>query len=153
MIGLAQDFDVHPNQIKQLLAGASGVFADAPKAGSESTIDVKTLHARIWELTLGNNFCPARPAGGGCCRAQKDDRSCCAARRQPPGHRPGDQPEQGFLSAPPGVERRSETEASDRQAAHGIPLRGQPDVAGAVGSGRVQDRAVALGQSDETHGN
>lgn len=58
---LAQQFDVHANQIKQwrdqLLAGAAGVFG--PKARSASpapSIDVKTLHAKIGELTLENDF-------------------------------------------------------------------------------------------------
>ena len=35
LIELAQDFDIHPNQIKQwrdqLLEGATGVFGDAPR--------------------------------------------------------------------------------------------------------------------------
>ena len=57
---LAQDFDIHPNQIKQwrdqLLEGATGVFGEAPKAEPEPTIDVKTLHAKIGELTLENDF-------------------------------------------------------------------------------------------------
>ena len=51
LIELAQDFDVHPNQIKQwrdqLLEGATGVFGDAPKAEPEPTIYVKTLHTKI----------------------------------------------------------------------------------------------------------
>ena len=60
LIELAQDFDVHPNQIKQwrdqLLEGATGVFGAAPKAGAEPAIDVKTLHAKIGELTLEKDF-------------------------------------------------------------------------------------------------
>ena len=60
LIELAQDFDVHPNQIKQwrdqLLEGATGVFGEAPKTEPEPTIDVKTLHAKIGELTLENDF-------------------------------------------------------------------------------------------------
>ena len=60
MIDLAQEFDVHPNQIKQwrdqLLEGATGVFGEAAKAEAEPTIDVKTLHAKIGELTLQNDF-------------------------------------------------------------------------------------------------
>ena len=59
MIELSQEFDVHPNQIiqwrSQLLEGATGVFGEAPKADPEPTIDVKTLHAKIGELTLEND--------------------------------------------------------------------------------------------------
>ena len=60
LIELAQDFDVHPNQIKQwrdqLLEGATGVFWGAAKAEPEPVIDVKALLAKIGELTLENNF-------------------------------------------------------------------------------------------------
>ena len=60
MIKLVQEFDIHPNQIKQwhdqLLEGATGVFGEAPKAALEPIIDVKTLHAKIGELTLENYF-------------------------------------------------------------------------------------------------
>ena len=60
LIELAQDFDVHPNQIKQwrdqLLEGATGVFGEAAKAEPEPIVDVKTLHAKIGELTLENDF-------------------------------------------------------------------------------------------------
>jgi transposase len=57
---LAQQFDVHPNQITQwraqLLEGASGVFGDAVKAEAAPAVDVKMLHAKIGELTLENDF-------------------------------------------------------------------------------------------------
>lgn len=60
MSELATQFDVHPNQIKQwkdqLLDGVSGVFDDKPKAAKEPEIDVTSLHAKIGQLTLENDF-------------------------------------------------------------------------------------------------
>lgn len=60
MVELAQQFDVHPNQIKQwkdqLLDGAVGVFGDDRKEDAVPTVDVKSLHAKIGELTLENDF-------------------------------------------------------------------------------------------------
>jgi transposase-like protein len=58
---LAQHFDVHPNQITQwkaqLQEGASGVFGPVAGTGANTpTVDVKSLHAKIGELTLENDF-------------------------------------------------------------------------------------------------
>jgi transposase len=57
---LAQQFDVHANQItqwrSQLLEGAADVFGEARPEASAPTVDVKTLHAKIGQLTLENDF-------------------------------------------------------------------------------------------------
>jgi len=56
---LAQQFDVHPNQIAQwktqLLEGAAGVFDSRP-GRCEPAVDLKSLHAKIGELTLEKDF-------------------------------------------------------------------------------------------------
>ena len=57
----AQHFDVHPNQITQwkaqLQEGAAGVFGSATGTGAHPPpVDVKSLHAKIGELTLENDF-------------------------------------------------------------------------------------------------
>ena len=55
---LSQKFDVHPNQItqwkSQLLEQASSVFEQG--GTKEPSVDIKTLHAKIGELTLENDF-------------------------------------------------------------------------------------------------
>src|ERR1700730_13697066 len=58
---LAQQFDVLANQITQwkaqLLGGAAGIFGAEAKAGAAApTVDLKSLHAKIGELTLENDF-------------------------------------------------------------------------------------------------
>jgi len=56
---LAQLFDVHPNQITtwkaQLQEGAAEVFGSGAGA-AQAAVDVKSLHAKIGELTLENDF-------------------------------------------------------------------------------------------------
>ena len=55
---LTEQFDVHANQItqwkSQLLKSAADVFDGV--GSKEPAIDIKTLHAKIGELTLENDF-------------------------------------------------------------------------------------------------
>ncbi|WP_427147099.1 IS3 family transposase [Rhizobium leguminosarum] len=70
LVELSQQFDVHANQIKQwkdqLLEGATGVFGDEARTEPAGPIvDVKTLHAKIGELTLENDFLGRSARQGG----------------------------------------------------------------------------------------
>jgi len=57
---LAEHFDVHPNQITQwkaqLQESAANVFGPGGQGTAPLAIDVKSLHAKIGELTLENDF-------------------------------------------------------------------------------------------------
>jgi transposase-like protein len=58
---LAQQYDVHPNQITawkaQLVDGAVDVFGSGTAGiAAAPVVDVKVLHAKIGELTLENDF-------------------------------------------------------------------------------------------------
>ena len=56
---LAKRFDVHPAQVTawkdQLVAGATALFTEGHRP-AEPPVDVKTLHAKIGELALENDF-------------------------------------------------------------------------------------------------
>ncbi|PNE09576.1 MAG: IS3 family transposase [Beijerinckiaceae bacterium] len=66
---LAQQFDVHPNQIMQwkgqLLEGAAGVFGHGRVQAVPAPVDLKALHAKIGELALENDFLGRRAHQGG----------------------------------------------------------------------------------------
>ena len=57
---LAEHFDVHPNQITQwkvrLQEAAANVFGPGGNGSAPPAVDVKSLHAKIGELTLENDF-------------------------------------------------------------------------------------------------
>ena len=57
---LSEYFDVHVNQIAtwkaQLEGGAANVFGPGGDAAAPAAVDVKSLHAKIGELTLENDF-------------------------------------------------------------------------------------------------
>jgi transposase len=57
---LAQQYDVHPNQITswkaQLVNAAAGVFSSGLAKEATPPVDLKALHAKIGELTLENDF-------------------------------------------------------------------------------------------------
>jgi transposase len=56
---LAQQYDVHPNQITawkaQVVDRAAGMFGGGA-ADAAPAVDLKVLHAKIGELTLENDF-------------------------------------------------------------------------------------------------
>ena len=57
---LSEHFDVHPNQIttwkSQLESSASDIFGSGGGTPATPAVDVKSLHAKIGELTLENGF-------------------------------------------------------------------------------------------------
>jgi transposase len=71
---LAQLYDVHTTQIAawkaQLLEGAAGVF-NAGSAVPSCGADLKTLHAKIGELTLENDFLSAALGKAGLLSARR----------------------------------------------------------------------------------
>jgi transposase len=56
---IAEEFDIHPNQItswKQQLENRSAELFGKTTEPEVSAVDIKTLHAKIGQLTLENDF-------------------------------------------------------------------------------------------------
>ena len=73
---LAEQFDVHPNQVTawkaQLEGGAADVFGPSGgNAAGQPAIDVKSLHAKIGELALENDFLEGALSKAGLLRARR----------------------------------------------------------------------------------
>ena len=72
---LAEHFDVHPNQITawkpQLEGSASEIFGSGIGTPAIPAIDVKSLHAKIGELTLENDFLEGALTKAGLLRAKR----------------------------------------------------------------------------------
>ena len=70
---LAQQFDVHPNQIAdwktQLMERSAQVFGDSPAKAAES--DITTMQAKIGQLTLENDFLESALTKAGLLSARK----------------------------------------------------------------------------------
>ena len=71
---LASQFDLHPNQITQwktqLLDRAAQVFGTGA-VSAEKPVDMKTLHAKIGELALENDFLEGALAKAGLLSAKR----------------------------------------------------------------------------------
>ena len=72
LAGLSRQFDVHANRITtwkaQLLEGAAAVFGPEGKSAAEpaaAPVDIETLHAKIGEPTLADDFLEGAPGKAG----------------------------------------------------------------------------------------
>jgi transposase len=73
---IAQHYEVHPNQVtewkRQLLERAAEVFEGGSASGrSENEPDLKTLHAKIGQLALENDFLSSALTKAGLLSAKK----------------------------------------------------------------------------------
>ena len=86
IVQLAEQFDVHPNQITswkaQLEGGAADVFGLGGGKTAEPVVDMKALHAKIGELTLENDFLEAALNKAGLLSAKRARTICRSASKR-----------------------------------------------------------------------
>ncbi len=70
---LSQQYDVHPNQITQWKRQLNEQAADVFSSGKckEPEVDIKTLHVKIGQLTLENDFLESALTKAGLLSAKK----------------------------------------------------------------------------------
>ena len=70
---LAQQFDVHPNQITEWKQErVADVFEAGNSAPAAPPVDVKVLHAKIGQLTLENDFLESALSKAGLLAVRRD---------------------------------------------------------------------------------
>jgi len=84
MAELCKQFELHPHQIaewkRQLLERAADVFGGA---GAHKTVDLAPLHAKIGQLTLGNDFLVRALTKAGLLSAKPCAKAVCHAVPDP----------------------------------------------------------------------